>query len=191
MFIWLRRGQLALALIVLIATAESWPALQGKGANMFQLKSPAFQAGTSIPQQFTCEGNDVSPEIAWQNAPSGAKTFALVVHDPDARRAGGFTHWVIYNIPSTTNRIAQGVPKEKDLPGGGVQGRNDFGKAGYGGPCPPSGTHRYYFRLYALDSELKLNPSAGKEELEKAMKGHVLGQAELMGTYKKGNERAA
>src|SRR5262245_40383027 len=99
MLIWLRYGSLVLTLLVLIPAAESWPAVQDKGANMFQLKSPAFQAGTSIPQQFTCEGNDVSPELAWQNAPAGAKTFALVVHDPDAPRAGGFTHWVIYNIP--------------------------------------------------------------------------------------------
>jgi len=158
---------------------------------MLQLTSSSFSAEGNIPSQFTCEGEDISPELAWKNAPSGTKTFALIVHDPDAPRAGGFTHWVVYNIPASVMQIAQAAPKDQKLPSGGIQGKNDFGQIGYLGPCPPSGTHRYYFYLYALDTELKLQPGAGKDELEKAMKGHVLGKTELMGKYKKSSGKAA
>jgi Raf kinase inhibitor-like YbhB/YbcL family protein len=156
-----------------------------KGDHMFQLTSPSFPAQGNIPSQFTCEGQDISPELAWRNAPSAVKTFALIVHDPDAPRPGGFTHWVLYNIPAHDTHIAPGGPKTEKLADGGVQGRNDFGQIGYRGPCPPSGTHRYYFYLYALDTDLKLQPGATKDELEKALKGHVLEKAELMGKYKK------
>jgi Raf kinase inhibitor-like YbhB/YbcL family protein len=158
---------------------------------MLQLTSSAFQAEGSIPRQFTCEGNDVSPELTWTNAPSGTKSFALIVHDPDAPRSGGFTHWVVYNIPANVTHIPQGAAKGEKLSGGGLQGRNDNGQNGYMGPCPPSGTHRYYFYLYALDTELNLQPGASKDEVEKAIKGHILQKAELMGRYKKGSEKAA
>ena len=153
---------------------------------MLQLSSSSFTAGGNIPRQFTCEGEDISPELSWKNAPSGTKTFVLIVHDPDAPRAGGFTHWVVYNLPANVTHIAQHAPKSEKLPAGGIQGKNDFGQTGYKGPCPPSGTHRYYFYLYALDTELKLTPGANKDEVEKAIKGHVLQKAELMGKYKKG-----
>ena len=161
------------------------------GGQMLQLTSPAFQAGGNIPARFTCQGSDISPALAWQDAPSGTKTFALVMHDPDAPRAGGFTHWVVYNIPATTSHIAENAPKKPDLPGGGTQGQNDSGKIGYAGPCPPSGTHRYFFRLYALDAELKLDSGATQKALEKAMQGHILAQTEIVGKYKKSSERAA
>ena len=154
---------------------------------MLQLSSSSFTAGGNIPRQFTCEGEDISPELSWKNAPSGTKTFALIVHDPDAPRAGGFTHWVVYNLPANVTHIAQDAPKSEKLPAGGIQGKNDFGQTGYKGPCPPSGTHRYYFYLYALDTELKLPSGPNKDEVEKAIKGHVLQKAELMGKYKKGS----
>ena len=158
---------------------------------MLQLTSSSFQAEGNIPSQFTCEGKDISPELTWKSAPSGTKSFALILHDPDAPRSGGFTHWVVYNLPADVTHIAQGAPNTEKLPGGGVQGRNDFGQIGYGGPCPPSGTHRYYFYLYALDTELNLQPGSTKEDVEKAMKGHVLEKTELMGRYKKSSGKAA
>jgi len=158
---------------------------------MLQLTSPAFQAGGNIPTRFTCQGSDISPALAWQGAPSGRRIFALMVHDPDAPRTGGFTHWVVYDIPATTSHIAENATPKADLPGGGTQGQNDSGKIGYAGPCPPSGTHRYFFRLYALDAELKLDSGATQEALEKAMQGHILDQAEIIGKYKKSSERAA
>lgn len=156
-----------------------------------QLTSSSFQSEGNIPRQFTCEGNDTSPELSWKNAPAGVNTFALIVHDPDAPRPGGFTHWVAYNIPANVTEIQQDAPKSEKLPNGGSQGKNDRGTSGYMGPCPPSGTHRYYFYLYALDTELNLQPGANKEELEKAMKGHILAQTELMGRYKKTSDKAA
>jgi Raf kinase inhibitor-like YbhB/YbcL family protein len=158
---------------------------------MLQLTSSAFQPEGNIPRQFTCEGNDVSPDLTWKNAPSDAKSFALIVHDPDAPRPGGFTHWVVYNIPANVTQIPLGASKGDTLPGGGIQGKNDSGQTGYMGPCPPSGSHRYYVYLYALDTELKLKAGAGKDDVEKAIKGHVLEKAELMGRYKKGSEKAA
>jgi Raf kinase inhibitor-like YbhB/YbcL family protein len=158
---------------------------------MFQLTSSSFQPWHDIPVQFTCEGQDVSPELTWKDPPPGAKSFALIVHDPDAPTRGGFTHWVAYNIPANVNHIPQGAAQQETLEGGGIQGQNGIGKIGYLGPCPPSGTHRYYFYLYALDGELNLKPGASKDDLEKAMKGHVLGKAELMGRYRKKLEKAA
>lgn len=152
---------------------------------MFQLTSPAFSSEGNIPRQFTCQGQDVSPELTWKNAPTGTKAFALIVHDPDAPRAGGFTHWVVYNLPATVHQLTQAYYSKIKALALGQQGQNDFGKLGYGGPCPPSGTHRYYFYLYALDAELKLQPGASKDDVESAMKGHVLGKAELMGKYRK------
>lgn len=158
---------------------------------MFQLTSSAFQPEANIPRQFTCEGNDVSPDLTWRNPPSGTRSFALIVHDPDAPRPGGFTHWVVYNIPASVTQISQGAPRGDTLPGGGIQGENDGGQNGFMGPCPLSGTHRYYFYLYALDTQLNLKPGAGKDDVEKAIKGHVLEKTELMGRYKKGSEKAA
>jgi len=156
-----------------------------------QLNSSAYQNGQAIPSKFTCEGKDVSPEFSWIDAPAETKTFALVLHDPDAPRAGGFTHWLVYNIPANTGHVGEAAPKQGRVPDLGLQGKNDSGKIGYMGPCPPRGTHRYIARLYALDVELPLAPGASLEELNAAMDGHILDQAELMGTYFKKSVRAA
>jgi Raf kinase inhibitor-like YbhB/YbcL family protein len=162
-----------------------------KETSMFQLKSSAFQDQGNIPPRFTCEGENISPELTWNGAPQGTKSFALIVHDPDAPRAGGYTHWVVYNVPGSATHIAENAPKQDKLPDGGIQGKNDGGSVGYTGPCPPSGTHRYYFRLYALGTELNLKGTADKAALEKALKGHVLGEAEFMGKYTRGASKAA
>jgi Raf kinase inhibitor-like YbhB/YbcL family protein len=156
-----------------------------------QLTSSAFEAGAEIPSYYTSEGEDVSPDLSWQDAPKETKSLALVMHDPDAPRNGGFTHWVVYNISPQTSRIEENVRHDEQIPGVGMQGKNDAGKLGYVGPAPPSGAHRYFFRLFALDSNLDFPPGATHKQLSAAMKGHVLAQAELMGTYEKKSERAA
>jgi Raf kinase inhibitor-like YbhB/YbcL family protein len=156
-----------------------------------QITSPAFKQGSEIPAQYTSDGDNFSPELSWQDAPANTKSFALVVHDPDAPRVGGFTHWLVYNIPAGTNGVAENVPERRSVPGLGLQGKNDAGKLGYIGPAPPSGTHRYFFRLFALDTFLDLAAGATHHQLSAAIKGHILAQAELMGTYEKKSERAA
>jgi Raf kinase inhibitor-like YbhB/YbcL family protein len=158
---------------------------------MLHLSSSAFEAESNIPREFTCEGRNISPELSWSGAPPATKSFALVMHDPDAPVSGGFMHWLIFNIPATTDHLAEHVPNQDALPGGGFQGKNDGGRYGYMGPCPPSGTHRYYFRLYALDLELDSAAGVSKDALEKAMEGHVLAQAELLGRYKRVTGKAA
>ena len=173
------------------ATAGANISLQPKEASMFQLKSNAFQAEGSIPSRFTCEGENISPELSWSGAPEATKTFALILHDPDAPHKGGYTHWVLFNLPATLNQIPENAPKNSRFPGGGVQGKNDDGQSRYTGPCPPSGSHRYYFHLYAVDRQLDLGENTTKAELEKALKGHILAQTELMGRYKKGAGKAA
>jgi Raf kinase inhibitor-like YbhB/YbcL family protein len=156
-----------------------------------QLTSTAFQAGAEIPSNFTCDGEDVSPELSWKDAPKETKSFALIVHDPDAPRTGGFTHWVLYNISPRTGHIEETVPEGEQIAGVGIQGKNDAGQIGYMGPAPPSGVHRYFFRLFALDTTLDLRPGATHKDVSAAMKGHILAQAELMGTYEKKSQRAA
>ena len=156
-----------------------------------QLTSTAFQAGAEIPSYYTSDGDNVSPELSWKDAPKQTKSFALIMHDPDAPRTGGFTHWVVYNIDARAGHIAESVPDERKIAGVGMQGKNDAGETGYVGPAPPSGMHRYFFRLFALDSRLELGPGATHKQLNAAMKGHILAQAELMGTYGKKSQRAA
>jgi Raf kinase inhibitor-like YbhB/YbcL family protein len=148
----------------------------GAGGAKMKITSSAFREGGNIPSQFTCDGADSSPPLQIAEIPSGAKSLALIVDDPDAP-SGLFTHWMVWNISPQTNTIAEGsTPK-------GVHGTNDFGKSGYGGPCPPSGTHRYYFKIFALDGELNLPPGTKRSQLDAAMKGHVVAQGELMGRY--------
>ena len=147
-----------------------------------EIKSPAFAQGGLIPSKHTCDGQDVSPPLTWSGAPAGTQGFAVISDDPDAP-AGTWVHWVIWNIPARTQALEENVPKLDALPNGARQGTNDFRRVGYGGPCPPSGTHRYSFRLYALDAPVDLKSTATKRELEKAMQGHVLARAELMGKY--------
>lgn len=173
------------------ANAKSSTSSSAKEDSMFQIKSNAFQADGNIPSRFTCEGENISPELSWSGAPEGTKTFALVLHDPDAPHKGGYTHWVAFNIPATVNHVAENVPKSSTFPEGGTQGKNDDGKSGYTGPCPPSGAHRYYFHLYAVDGQVDLGANTTKADLEQALKGHILAQTELMGRYKKGAGKAA
>lgn len=156
-----------------------------------QLTSTSFQQGAEIPSYYTSDGEDASPELSWRDAPADTKSFALIVHDPDAPRSGGFTHWAVYNIPPGTAHIEENVPGTERVSGLGMQGKNDAGKIGYMGPAPPSGTHRYFFRLYALNSMLDLEVGADYKQVSDAIKGHVIAQAELMGTYTNQRERAA
>jgi len=153
-----------------------------------KITSTAFQPGGSIPSKYTCEDGDLSPPLAWSAAPPGTKSLALIVDDPDApdpaKPQRVYVHWVVYNISATTIALPENASK-KGLPKGAVQGKNDWGKAEYGGPCPPIGRHRYFFKLYALDTELTVLSSPTKGDLERAMKGHVLDSGELIGTYQK------
>ncbi|MBI4341260.1 MAG: YbhB/YbcL family Raf kinase inhibitor-like protein [Candidatus Omnitrophica bacterium] len=151
---------------------------------MFALTSPAFTDSQSIPAVYTCDGRDLSPPLSWSEPPPGTKSFALISDDPDAP-AGTWVHWVLYNLPPSTRSLKEGLPTAAQLPDGARQGMTDFGRAGYGGPCPPSGTHRYYFTLYALDTALTLKADAAKRDLEAAMSGHTLARAQLMGTYRR------
>jgi len=158
---------------------------------MFELVSSAFKQEGEIPSRFSCDGRNISPELSWNDAPSDTKSFALIMHDPDAPVSGGFTHWLIYNIPANVHHIPENAPNQDQLPGGGMQGKNNSGRYGYTGPCPPSGTHRYFFRLYALDTILNPLDLANKENLERAMSGHELDQVELMGKYKRASDQVA
>jgi len=167
-----------------LAAAQTQNPASG-GSSMLSLHTAAFETGSQIPDRYTCSGADVSPALTWDGAPQGTQSFALITDDPDAPN-GTFTHWVMFDIPPESKGLAQNVPKTQRLDDGALQGRNDFHRDGYGGPCPPPGkTHRYYFKLYALDSKLSLDPGATRQQLEAAMKGHVLAQAELMGTFKR------
>jgi len=149
----------------------------------FQISSTAFSNGETIPKKFTCDGPDVSPQLRWKEAPAATRSFALIMDDPDAP-TGIWVHWVLYNLPANTREMPEGMEKQEQLATGALQGRNDFRKIGYGGPCPPPGTpHRYYFKLYALDTKLNLKAGATKPDLERAMKGHILSKTELMGRY--------
>ena len=151
----------------------------------FHITSTAFSEGQPIPRKFTCQGSDVSPPLKWTGAPSHARSFALVADDPDAP-VGTWVHWVLYNLPATSTDLAENTQKLAALPGGARQGVNDFHLPGYGGPCPPPGKpHRYFFKLYALDTLLDLKPGATKKDVERAMENHILGQAQLMGTYQR------
>ncbi|MBN2299340.1 MAG: YbhB/YbcL family Raf kinase inhibitor-like protein [Deltaproteobacteria bacterium] len=155
-----------------------------RGGGTMELRSNAFTQGAMIPSAYTCDGKDVSPPLAWTGLQAGTRSIALICDDPDAP-AGTWVHWVYYDIPPGTQELDEDVDPVEYPSSGGTQGKNDFRKTGYGGPCPPSGTHRYFFKLYALDSELSLPPGRTKKELLDAMKGHIIGQAELMGKYER------
>ncbi len=149
----------------------------------WQLRSDAFASGSSIPREYTCDGADRSPPLAWDPAPQGTRSLALIMHDPDAPR-GDFTHWVLFDLSPEPTSLPAGLAAEGQLPSGARQGRNDFGKLGYGGPCPPPGApHRYLFHLSALDVTLNLPAGATRQQVEQALRGHVLAEAELMGRY--------
>jgi len=159
---------------------------QGGATMSLNLTSPAFDAGQAIPSVHTCDGEDVSPPLSWSDVPPQAKSLALIVDDPDApdpaKPQRTWVHWVLYNIPPDAQGLPQGAAASK-LPAGTRQGHNDWKRAGYGGPCPPVGQHRYFHKLYALDTVLPDLGQGTKADVEKAMQGHVLAQAELVGVY--------
>lgn len=149
-----------------------------------ELKSSAFENQGLIPAKYTCDAENISPPLTWSGQPEGTKNFALICDDPDAP-AGTWTHWVLFNLPATVIELPENIPATETLDNGAKQGKNGFGNLGYGGPCPPSGTHHYSFRIYALDTELDLNPGATKDQLVSAMAGYILAQGELVGKYQK------
>lgn len=182
------RSLLALLLLNFVAACDSGqktPAATEEDAmGPLTLTSPAFRHGEPIPRKYTCDGEDVSPPLTWHGAPGNTVTFALVMDDPDAP-IGTWDHWVIFDIPATATGLPEAVPPEPTLPDGSVQGTNSWGRIGYGGPCPPRGQHRYFFRLYALDTHVGLDSRTTKARLLSAIEGHVLAQAELMGVYRR------
>jgi Raf kinase inhibitor-like YbhB/YbcL family protein len=168
----MQKAIIAGAFAIAVAAIASFAA----GGAKMKITSSAFQEGATIPSKFTCDGADASPPLQVADIPSGARSLVLIADDPDAP-SGLFTHWLVWNLSPQTSTVAEGsAPK-------GVHGTNDFGKSGYGGPCPPSGTHRYYFKIFALDRELDLSSGAKRAQLDAAMKGHVVAQGELMGRY--------
>jgi Raf kinase inhibitor-like YbhB/YbcL family protein len=149
-----------------------------------EIRSPAFFIGNTIPFKYTCDGENISPPLQWESPPPGTNSFALIVDDPDAP-SKTFTHWVVYNLSADMRELPEGITNNTRLPNGGMQGKNNFGKLGFGGPCPPpkDGVHRYFFKIFALDQKLDLPPGATKEQVMAAMEGHVLDAAEVMGRY--------
>lgn len=146
------------------------------------ITSTAFEEGGMIPKKYTCDGEDVSPPLAWTGIPEGTRTLALISDDPDAPM-GTWVHWVLFNIPPDTKGLPEAVPPDEMLENGARHGITDFRRIGYGGPCPPAGTHRYFFKLYALDTGLDLKAGSSKKQLMEAMEGHVLAEGQLMGRY--------
>ncbi len=165
-----------------VSSAEGEPSPSPESGSPFAIGSPAFAPGEPIPAQFSCEGENISPPLEWRAAPAGTVSFAMIADDPDAP-GGTWVHWVLYDLPPDRHTLPAGIPTKDDLPGGGRQGANSAGRLGYTGPCPPSGIHRYFFKLYALDTALGLSAGASKAGLQEAMEGHVLGRAEIIGTY--------
>ena len=149
-----------------------------------QITSSAFIEEGMIPSKYTCDGQNISPPLAWTDAPAGTKSFALICDDPDAPM-GTWVHWVAWNIPPTISKLDENITAQKESANGMKQGNNSWPEIGYGGPCPPSGTHRYYFKLYALDALLEIKPGATKEQLLKGMKGHILAEGHVMGKYQR------
>jgi len=173
----------ALSLLLPASAAHARAATE----DSMQIHSTAFSDKGEIPQRYTCDGQDVSPPLAWSGVPRGTQSLVLIVDDPDAPDPAApkrtWVHWVLYNLPDDARSLPEAVPSDADLTGGGQHGENSWRRLGYGGPCPPSGTHRYFFKLYALDTVLDLSAGADKKQVLQAMEGHVLAEAELMGTY--------
>jgi hypothetical protein len=184
----LRRTLAALPSLILVLLTLVVPAeVRGQQASSskIELKTTSFTPGGFIPTRFTCEAADVSPALAWTDPPTGTQSFAIIEDDPDAP-SGTFVHWLVYDLPAAYRRLPEALSGNDQMAGGGRQGTNDFSRTGYSGPCPPPGRpHRYFIRLYALDATTNLRPAATRKELESAMQGHILAQAELMGRYKR------
>jgi Raf kinase inhibitor-like YbhB/YbcL family protein len=167
---------LFLIAFIFIPVSDS-PITEAADMGTMKISSPAFKHNEMIPSKYTCDGADVNPALVIEGVPAEAKSLALIMDDPDAPR-GTWVHWVVWNVNPKIREI-----KENTVPDGGKQGINDFRKHDYGGPCPPSGTHRYFFKLYALDATLDLGPNATKAQLESAMKGHIIARTEMIGLY--------
>jgi Raf kinase inhibitor-like YbhB/YbcL family protein len=176
----------AFALLAALGAAGLSPSPLSSGDNTMALTitSSAFTEGAMIPGKHTCDAEDISPDLSWSGVPQGAKSLALICDDPDAP-VGTWVHWVLFNLPADVTALPAGIPADAVLKNGARHGKNDFRKLGYGGPCPPGGTHRYYFKLYALDTVLTLQSGSTKAELLAAMQGHILAEAQLMGKYKR------
>jgi len=177
----------AVSILLFCSCKDSKQADSGAvGGKKMEIKvtSSAFEEGSLIPPKYTCDGADISPPLRWDAVPEGTKSVALISDDPDAP-VGTWVHWVLFNLPADTRELAENIPPDETLPNGAKQGTSDFGRIGYGGPCPPSGTHRYFFKIYALDTEIDLAAGAKKRQLLKAMEGHILGQGQLIGKYKR------
>ncbi|SEM51741.1 phospholipid-binding protein, PBP family [Syntrophus gentianae] len=175
---WIVLGGMVLLCLGFYGHALSAP----KGGITMKIFCSAFKEGQKIPSKYTCDGQDVSPPLEWESVPDRTESFSLICDDPDAP-GGIWVHWVIYDIPSDMKKLEENVRPERELESGIRQGKNDWSRIGYGGPCPPGGTHRYCFKLYALDAKLNLKPGATKDQLLQAMKGHVLAETQLMGKY--------
>lgn len=168
-----------------IACAREEPASQNGGKVTLSLSSTAFKEGGEIPVKYTCDGQDISPPLVWDEPPHLTQAFALIVDDPDAP-GDVFTHWIIFNLPANVHELGEGIPTQERLENGALQGKNDFGRIGYGGPCPPRGpAHRYRFTIYALDKPLDLEPGVSKKQLIDAVKGHILAQGQLISIYQR------
>lgn len=165
--------------------ATAVPEAETGGETMaFELTSSAFSQGSAIPTRYSCDGEDVSPPLRWSEPPAEAEALALIMDDPDAP-AGTWDHWILFNLPAGAGELAEGIEAVETREDGSVHGANSWGRLGYGGPCPPGGTHRYFFKLYALDQPIELGPGTSKGGLLSAMEGHILEQVELMGTYER------
>jgi Raf kinase inhibitor-like YbhB/YbcL family protein len=174
-----------ISLVVNLTLINNLPDLGKKEIKMeIEIESRDFKEGDLIPSKFTCDGENISPQLSWTCTVEGVKTFVLLVEDPDAP-SGNFTHWIVYNIPARVNSLMQNSTPTKNVPDEILMGTNDFGRIGYGGPCPPSGTHRYYFRMYGLNTAVHLDSGATKREVLKKMEGHIVARGELMGRYQR------
>lgn len=172
------------SLVLLLAACDARPSptpVSQEAAMALSITSTAFAQGKPIPSAYTCDGKSISPPLAWSGAPAGARSLALIMDDPDAPM-GTFVHWIVYNIPAESAGLPEAISPEALLTDGTAQGQNSARRTGYTGPCPPGGKHRYFFKLFALDTSLSLS-AATKETLLQAMQGHILAQGELMGTY--------
>jgi Raf kinase inhibitor-like YbhB/YbcL family protein len=180
---FVRNFVLLLGCFLVIGACSTRPTEKETAPATLDLTSTDFAAGATIPKPFTCDGGDLSPALAWNAPPTATQSFALIADDPDAP-VGTWVHWVIFDMPATLRSLPQNFPKDEQSADGTRQGKNDFDKIGYGGPCPPPGkVHRYFFKLYALDTKLNLSSGSTKKDLERAMQGHILARGEYMGRY--------
>lgn len=172
-------------IVVLLITGINFSQIKTKGKKMeIKLESPAFKNGDFIPSKYTCDGENISPALHWNKPSDKVKHYCLIVEDPDAP-SGTFVHWIVFDIPANITTLNEDITNQKNLPDSAEMGTNDGRRIGYFGPCPPSGTHRYYFRIYAIDSVLKLDAGATKAAVMRAMEGHVIAKGELMGKYQR------